>query len=91
MLLRLSRWPIMQKNNETNADAVQRKQVIKERQKAYLPKAKPNTTTLISVARRKNRTEIHRILSAYSPLTVAALTVIDTQHLMTLIIMFAMT
>lgn len=59
--------------------------------KYHLPHARPNITTLISVASKKNRTVTHNILSAVLPIGVAALTVIDTIHRMTLMIILPIT
>lgn len=51
-----------------------------------LPNARPNITTLISVDSKKNLTVTHSTLSALPPTLAAALTVIDTTHLITDII-----
>lgn len=51
-----------------------------------LPNANPNITTLISVASKKHLTVTQSILSILPPSGTAAFTVIDTTHLMRLII-----
>lgn len=51
-----------------------------------LPKANPNITTLISVAKRKNLTVTHNILSTSPPNGIAAFTVMETAHLIKLMI-----
>lgn len=54
-----------------------------KKKSAHSPKKTAKTTTLISVANKKKRTMTYNSLLATSPDGVAALTVMDTTHLVT--------